>query len=30
MSIEYDITKCSLAINPKGEVLVKENDIKKL
>lgn len=30
MSIEYDIIHSILAINPKAEVLVKDNDIKKL
>ena len=30
MSIEYDITHSILAINPKAEVLVKDNDIKKI
>ena len=30
MSIEYDITHSILAINPKAEVLVKDNDVKKI
>ena len=30
MSIEYDIIHSILAINPKAEVLVKDNDIKKI
>ena len=30
MSIEYDIINCILAINPKAEVLVKDNDVKKI
>ena len=30
MSIEYDILHSILAINPKAEVLVKENNVKKI
>ena len=30
MSIEYDIIHSILAINPKAEVLVKDNDVKKI
>ena len=30
MSIEYDITNSILAINPKAEVFVKDNDVKKI
>ena len=30
MSIEYDILHSILAINPKAEVIVKENNVKKI
>ena len=30
MSIEYDILHSILAINPKAEVVVKENNVKKI
>ena len=30
MSIEYDIIHSILAINPKAEVFVKDNDVKKI